>query len=233
MRIFSGFPAGKPRVTLMPSGFFTDALPLIDDVNELKVVLYAFYAIQQREGDFRYLTRADLAGDAAFMRGIGSEAALDEALARACQRGLLLRADVPLNGQSVTLYFINAEPGRTAIEQIRRGAWQPSADAAGAVEILPERPNVFTLYEQNIGALTAIIAEHLKDAERDYPAGWVQDAIRAAVEANARSWNYIRAVLERWKKEGRSHENDPAGAGRHWRDYVSDDYAPYITNAND
>lgn len=98
------------------------------------------------------------------------------------------------------LYFVNSERGRLAVERIRSGAWQPQDDD---VEILPERPNIYALYEANIGPLVPLIAEELKDAESEFPEGWIQEAIQLAVEKNIRRWSYIRGVLKSWKKEGR------------------------------
>ncbi len=66
-----------------------------------------------------------------------------------------------------------------------------------------ERPNIFALYEQNIGPLTPILADGLRDAEQQYPEDWIRDAFRIAVNNNARSWNYIDAILRSWKEKGR------------------------------
>ena len=66
-----------------------------------------------------------------------------------------------------------------------------------------ERPNVFGVYEQNIGPLTPLIADALKDAEQSYPAEWINEAIELAVRNNKRSWSYCEAILKRWKEEGR------------------------------
>ncbi|MHB8619479.1 MAG: DnaD domain-containing protein, partial [Chloroflexota bacterium] len=65
------------------------------------------------------------------------------------------------------------------------------------------RPNVFTLYEQNVGLLTRMIAEELMDAEATYPRLWIDEAFRIAVESNKRNWRYIKAILGRWAAEGR------------------------------
>lgn len=230
---FAGFPAGKARLTSLPAAFFSDLLPLIDDLAELKLTLYAFWAIQQREGRFRFLLRQDFAQADDLMRGLEKAAgqpaddALDAALARACERGTLLSADVVLEGQPERLYFINTEVGRKAQELIERGAWRRS-EAGQAVEIMPERPNIFHLYEANIGPLTPMIAETLKDAEREYPADWLEEAVRIAVEANARSWRFIQAVLDRWKKEGRAHEVAERPDHRDGQRYISGEYADFI-----
>ena len=58
-----GFPEGKLRVTPVPNLFFSDLLPAIDHLGELKVTLYAFWALANKEGTFRYLRRDDC-GDA-------------------------------------------------------------------------------------------------------------------------------------------------------------------------
>jgi DNA replication protein len=71
------------------------------------------------------------------------------------------------------------------------------------VQVRVERPNIFTLYEQNIGLLSPIIADQLKDAADQYPPEWIEDAFRGAVEQNKRKWSYVRAILRNWEIEGR------------------------------
>ena len=66
------------------------------------------------------------------------------------------------------------------------------------------RPNIFTLYEQNIGVLTPMIAEELKDAEKEYSAEWIEEALKIAVEQNARKWSYVQKILGRWQTEGKA-----------------------------
>ena len=63
--------------------------------------------------------------------------------------------------------------------------------------------NIFSLYEDNIGMLSPMIGEELKEAERRYPSSWIEDAIREAVSNNKRNWRYIMAILNRWEQEGR------------------------------
>jgi len=71
------------------------------------------------------------------------------------------------------------------------------------VQVQVERPNIFTLYEQNIGLLAPLIADELKDAADHYPAEWIEAAFREAVQHNKRKWSYIHAILRRWETEGR------------------------------
>ena len=72
----------------------------------------------------------------------------------------------------------------------------------------PERPNIFKLYEENIGPLTPLIADALKDAEQTYPPEWVAEALEIAVKNNKRNWKYVEAILRRWKEEGHAKEQD-------------------------
>jgi DNA replication protein len=92
---------------------------------------------------------------------------------------------------SVAEYTIHSDPANTAREPVTR------------VQVQLERPNVFVLYEQNIGLLSPMIAEELKDAAERYPAEWIESAFREAVLQNKRKWSYIRAILRRWETEGR------------------------------
>src|SRR5262245_1080635 len=103
MATFNGFPGGKIKTTPLPSQFFTDLLPAIDDLGELKVTLYAFWRLQHKESEPRYLRRADFAGDEALMRGLGAE--LDGALGRAVARGTLLHVSIESARGVEDLYF--------------------------------------------------------------------------------------------------------------------------------
>ena len=71
MKGYSGFPDGKLRLTPVPNLFFSDLLPIIDDLAELKVTLYAFWALAQKDGPVRYLRLTDLLNDSELMKGMG------------------------------------------------------------------------------------------------------------------------------------------------------------------
>ena len=67
----------------------------------------------------------------------------------------------------------------------------------------PDKPNIFTLYEQNIGPLTPMVAEILKADAETYPEAWLRDAMREAVSRNIRNWKYVQAILKAWQEKGR------------------------------
>lgn len=87
------------------------------------------------------------------------------------------------------------------------------------VAAAPIRSNCFAQYESNIGMLTPMIAEKLKQAEDEFPPGQIERAIGIAVEKNARNWSYIQAILERWRRDGydgdrKNGKKQPADAAR-------------------
>lgn len=205
---FNGLSPGKVEFDRIPRLFFSELLPSIDHLGELKVTLYTLWRLDRMGGDFRYLTKSDFLADTKFVRGLAesdeaSEAILEESLARCVKRGTLLKANAPQRDDIVSLYFFNSQKGRTAVEAIQNGEWRPpDYDARAPIELAPERPNIYKLYEENIGPITPLLAEALRDAEDEYPAKWIEEAFRIAVEKNVRNWRYVGAILRRWHERG-------------------------------
>jgi DNA replication protein len=96
---FEGLPAGKVEFDRVPAPFFSELLPLIDHLGELKLTLYILWRLDRMTGDYRYVTEADLQADTRFMDGLGAApadqvAALGDSLARCVARGTLLQAEI-------------------------------------------------------------------------------------------------------------------------------------------
>ncbi|MFQ5434291.1 MAG: DnaD domain-containing protein [Anaerolineae bacterium] len=233
MKGFPGFPKGKLRLTQVPNLFFSDLLPIIDNLAELKVTLYAFWSLTQKEGRVRYLRLADFLNDTAFIKGLAptlnlATEALMDGLERAVARGTFLHINVESADGQMDLYFLNTEKGRAAVEGITRGEWRPNPDEDEPITLLVERPNVFVLYEQNIGPLTPMIADELRDAEQTYPARWIEEAIQQAVASNVRKWRYILAILERWRQEGKQDGIGRRDSQKDVRRQIPDEYKDII-----
>jgi DnaD/phage-associated family protein len=234
MKGFSGFPAGKVRFTSIPNLFFSELLPAIDNLAELKVTLHIFWLLSQKRGYPRYVSFKELSGDETLLSGLkslgqGTGESLREGLERAVARGTLLRVAVEQDGKRDDLYFMNTDQSRQAVEKIRGGQLEVGVTVLPAEPPLEaERPNIFVLYEQNIGLLQPMIAEQLKDAEQTYPAEWIEEAFQIAVEQNKRSWAYVRAILERWATEGKDDGKDKRDPRKDRRRYIEGKYAEYI-----
>ena len=71
-----------------------------------------------------------------------------------------------------------------------------------APEFAP-KPNIFSLYEKNIGIIREIIADELKEAEQQYPEAWIEEASGKQWRTTRRNWQYIEAILKRWETEGK------------------------------
>lgn len=116
---------------------------------------------------------------------------------------LLSQEQEESKGNEAMLTPVTAETAGTGNgEGDRQGATR-RASGGRKVQVQVERPNIFVLYEQNIGLLSPLIAEELKEAADRYPAEWIEAAFREAVLYNKRNWKYIRAILRRWETEGR------------------------------
>jgi DnaD/phage-associated family protein len=126
-------------------------------------------------------------------------------------------------GSQEDIYFLNTEKDRQVVEKIKRGELAlPGRKAPAATATPPpEPPNIFALYEDNIGLLGPMVSEELKDAQKLYPQGWIADAIKEAAALNKRSIRYIIRILERWSAEGRDD-------GTHRRDIKKDDPDKYL-----
>lgn len=233
LKAFKGFTEGKFHLTPIPGPFFSELLPTINHLGELKLTIYVFWRLDRMEGTFRYLRRGDFASDTRFMGGLAStteeaEGILDAALELAVSRGTLLESTIALEAGPEKFYFLNTPKGRAAIQAIQRGAWRPSSDPQMPVELGLEQPNIFRLYEEHIGPLTPMIAEILGEAEETYPLPWIEDAIRIAVENNKRNWRYVAAILSRWQEEGRDDRKDRRDTEKNRRRYIENEFSEFI-----
>jgi DnaD/phage-associated family protein len=201
----------------LPDAFFTDLLPAIDHLGELKITLYAIRGLASQEGTFRCLAREELAADAGLLAALGGEPALADALDRAVTRGSLLLVRVD---EEKDVYFLNSPKGRAAIEAFQRGAWRPPELSGATVDLTRTRPTIFAIYEQNIGPLTPMIADHLREAEASYPAAWIEEAIGIAVDNNVRKWSYVRAILDDWHARGKDDREDRGSTEKARRRYA-------------
>ena len=235
---FAGFPEGKLLLTPIPNTFFSELLPKIDHLGEFKVTLYAFWALAQKEDRFQYISLDEMAADRLLMEGLKPEnmtplEALVDALERAVARGTFLKVMVEFDQGQDSYFFLNSPQGRAALASIEAGDWQPTGDPETPISLAHERPNIYTLYEQNIGPLTPMIAEHLREAENEYPAAWIEDAVRIAVTNNVRKWRYIEAILEDWHNRGRDERKDRGDAEKARRRYVEGKFADFLDAAAD
>ena len=216
MKTFKGFTDSE-SFTQLPDTFFHQLLSQIDDAAELKVTLYVLWRLEHMDGPFRALQGSDFEEKAL---GLSAEE-IHSGLDKAVKRGSILQ----VKKNEDAYFLLNSPRGRAAAQAMKSGNWDP--ERAGANTAF-ERPNIFRLYEENIGPLTPLIADALKDAEEIYSAEWIAETIDLAVRNNKRSWRYCEAILKRWKEEGRGEKQDRRDAEKDRDKYIKGEYADYI-----
>ena len=207
----SAFPIDT-SYTPVPDPLLGSILESIEDLLELKCILRALWYIHRKKGSLRFVTLPELATDSVLGHGL-QEADIQKAMAQATQRGVFARSVALHDGTRTTLYVLNTQSARRALQMaIREGlnASEETIEIPPASETPCKRPNIFILYEENVGIITPLISEELKDAEKEYPHEWIKEAFKIAASQNARNWRYIETILKRWTVEGRRN-GEPRG----------------------
>ncbi len=221
MKKFNGFTSSE-TFTPIPDSFYHQLLNEIEAADELKVTVYALWRMEHIEGAFKALCQTDFDPG-----GLGLSAdEVAQGLEKAVQRGSLLRSQ----HEADVFYFLNSPRGRAAAEAFAKGQWRESARILSAPI---EHPNIFKLYEENIGALTPLIADMLREAEKEYPDVWFKEAFEIAVAKNARHWRFVEAVLKRWKDKGKDGKKDQQDAGDSLGRYTEGEFAEYLKRDDD
>lgn len=213
MNQFEGFHPDQTHSIDIPAQFFFEILPNINDLHELKIILYAFWHNTKSEQEFPFLEKSNLMENDILLAGFGSsrEEQIDnllKGLKLAVEDKILIEAQLPSKIRKFTLYFINSPKGKKAIEAIKNEAFDFDPEADLTFQIIAPTKNIFTLYEENIGPLTPIIAEVLTEIENTYPYDWVQEAFQEALKNNVRKLRYIEAILINWQEAGKHDRTD-------------------------
>ncbi len=211
---FSGFGRGM-KFTSVPNAMFGPLLEQIQDAAELKVTLRSIWLFHQKRGGAQAAVLNEFLNDPTLLRGLkGVGKAPREEIRRGLElavgRGTLLMHQPDENDESTQVFILNTEAGRMILARLRQGEDLGPTDDSGFVRELEEepvgaKPNIFGLYEDNIGLLTPMAAEQLREAESAYPEDWINDAFQIAVAENKRNWRYIAGILRRWAAEGKDH----------------------------
>lgn len=206
------FPDGV-TFTPVPNPLFGRLMEEIQDITLLKCVLRTIWMHYQKTGFPRFLTFDELRYDDTIRKTVAangkfSEDELQAVLNDVVSLGVLLKSKVSEHANDangIDVYILNTEEGRESVKYLN------NADSYNSVLIkkdsnrdLPiDKANIFKLYEQNIGVITPIMSDELKEAESIYPEDWLDEAFKQAVLLNKRNWRYIEAILKRWHTEGK------------------------------
>ena len=218
------------RYTSVPNALLGPLLAQIDSLAELKCVLRVLGLIARHRSQRPWVTLEELLTDPVLLEGLaqqedGAPEAARAGVALAVERGTLLQVRHQGDAPESTFILINDEQGRRAAQRLdAQENPRPLVESPNSEGPFEPRPNIFVLYEENIGPLTPLLAEELTEAEATYPWAWIREAFREAVDLQKRNWRYISRILERWAVEGNDHgkpggysqETDPKEYGRRY-----------------
>ena len=110
MNPFVGFSKTTNHSVAIPSQFFSEILPEIDSLEELKIALYVMWYLSHQEGPVQFITKQVFLDDSQFMKGLNkddnlAQKNLDSGLERAVQRGFLLKVKTASPGEIEALIF--------------------------------------------------------------------------------------------------------------------------------
>jgi phage replication O-like protein O len=109
--------------------------------------------------------------------------------------------------KSTSTVLLTSQVPTPEVEPVKKGGGGEGKETIKEILLLQletenELSKISNLYQENIGILTPMIADELKDIAATYPAGWFEEALKEAVGAGVRKLKYVSAILERWRAEG-------------------------------
>ncbi len=196
--------------------FLPVSLPLnfLDCIQDLSpdailVLLTVFQDLSRQESQSDIILAFDLQLD--LPEKLQDQRVFEIALTELQESKLLFAVKEAENPQNLFLI-----PGTTKGREIYQNLLE-NPEAIGDLRVASvlaeaEKPNIFKLYESNFGALNPMIAETIKADLEIYPIEWLEDAMKEAVDYNARNWRYVQAILRNWQEKGRKKTNEKADA---------------------
>jgi len=210
--------------------FLTDIVAEIHDVLQLKVLLFSIWLVQQSGDDANALILSDFFAYPEFIDTLGDTTIearefLFKGLEANLTSGFLAGNNIDAIRQGNSFYLQTVR-GKQAAQLLGDRAQVITTSSSGENT---KGPNLFRLYEENIGPITPLMADELKDAEKEYPFAWLEEAIQIAVVNNVRRWRYIQAILKSWKEEGRN-GRDQRNTEADYKQYTKGKYGKFIRN---
>lgn len=200
---FNGFPEGETDQIIIPPDYFVNYLPLVDDLDELKLNLVILWISSKSDKLLLLFSLENLTADPNIFDIFNrDQSRIKNALEKSVKRESIL--EICEEKTNKTMYFLNTPFNKIIFEKIKAEKISLADFSSNELVSMNHPSNIFRLYEENIGILTPMISEILKEDELEFPAHWIREAIQIAVQHNARNWKYVHAILVSWKNEGKN-----------------------------
>lgn len=191
-------------ITSVPNAVMESILDADAAVGQIAFALRTLWWLERSTTYPKSVQVSDLRSDRTLIACVGSE--FDSALAATCKRGIFLRAG-DVGNESLMLHTVAAVRQEEAIDD----GGDDSANGWDTPAKIPGPPDAYRAYERNIGSLTPMIRESIGQSLQDFTDAQITQAIRVAVENDARSWAFVKAVLSKWNREGIPDERERRG----------------------
>ena len=169
---FKGFPRSV-RYLPVPAPMFGPLLEQIKDASGFIITLRIIWMLQQKKGRLRYVSSEEVFGDKILANALGSKEAIQNSINMVVKGGILLQIR---RENASDAFMLNSESDREIASDIG-SIYESNNQPADPWEIENTPPEIYSLYEQNIGILTPIMSEKLTEAEDKYPTGWIKDCL--------------------------------------------------------
>ena len=215
-----------PKVVKVPETVFNRLLEQIASLSEMQCVLRMIYLSKENKGINRHkrpahsVTLEELLTDKLLVKifsskGIDPSAEIEKSAKLIVQHGIFTLGKSMPSQDSLPEFAHSCQPDmkhETLFILNIKTFTDKQQDIVHHKHTNPQKlhmdsldkPNIYGLYEDNIGMLNPIIAELLKDAEQTYPQTWIEEAFTEAIARNKRNWKYIAAILKNWEREGKN-----------------------------
>ena len=189
-------------VTSVPNAVMESLLHPEAHIDQVTFALRTLWWLERSTTFPKSVTVSELRTDRTLITCLGS--AFDSVMEAVCGRGVFLRG-VTDGVDRLMLNTVAAARGHGTVDD----GHGKSTNGWDSVASKPGPADAYRAYEQNIGPLTPMIRESIGQALQDFTDAQITQAIDAAVENDARSWAYVRAVLRKWNRGGIPDEREP------------------------
>ena len=189
--------------SLLPNRLLVRELKNVQSASLIKAVLYVY--IKAGEAS---VSLNELLSDRAFVSLFKDMAEAKKALAEAVLGKFILA--FPVNDD--TYYFAASEDGYQSF--LLASSNRPEKKEC---ELAENTPNIYVLYEENVGILTPLVAQELGRIEKEYPDTWIYDAFKEASLQNKKSLKYIMRILENRASNNPFENKDKYTQGKYGR----------------
>ena len=114
MKSFNGFISNRDQNTSIPHEFFSEILPNINNLYELKTILYILWFIENNDLEYPIITIEQLKNDELYLSGLGSHKTdqlkhLNESIKQGVDDGILIDSKIHNNKGSEAIIIENSE----------------------------------------------------------------------------------------------------------------------------